>query len=256
MLRNKLKGALLALSALLVVGGAVFAQETKTPGADVTAPQGRKEAKRGGSGAFNRRGQLGRQGRRGRQGLGRLARQLNLTDAQREQMRSVAQNNRAQDGALRNEARQLRQQKRAGTLDANGTARLEQLRGQFKATRAARRNERLAHLTPEQKAQVAQFKERHTLGLSDAQKEQMKSLRQRFQHQNSGSRAEARKLMQQKRAGTLDANGQARLEQLRAQGQAARATQRNEFLNLLTPEQKAKFEQRKHNRRGGHRRLQ
>jgi Spy/CpxP family protein refolding chaperone len=233
MFKKMLKGATLGLSALLLMGGAMFAQEQAQPAPGADAPQGRQ---------FGRGGKMGRQGRHGRHQLGRVFRELNLTDAQKEQLKALRQ----QSAPQREEARKLMQQKRAGTLDANGQARLEQLKAQAKATKEANRAAFLAILTPEQKAQIEQFKQRakdRGLNLTDAQRQQMKALHEKYRQQDGPQRQEAMKLMQQKRAGTLDANGQARLEELHKAFMGQREARRAEFEAILTPEQKAKMEQ-------------
>ena len=246
MSKNKLKGATLAFSALLALGGSVFAQDKVMPPVNGDRP-GRMER-----GAHGPR-EFGRHGRHGKQKMGMALHALNLTDAQKTQLRALHESQRAQDTPQREEARRLMEQKRAGTLDANGTARLEQMRAAAKATRQARHNEMLAILTPEQKAQLERMKQERKdggLNLTDAQREQVKAMHQRAMQAQGPQREEARRLMEQNRAGTLDANGTARLEQLHNEMKAAREAQRNEMLNILTPEQKAKFEQM-HQNRGG-----
>jgi Spy/CpxP family protein refolding chaperone len=240
MFRNKLQGA--ALSLLLALGGAVFAQD-KTPAPGTDAPQGRFGQRAG------KQGRHGRRGKHGRQTAGRALRQLNLTDAQRQQLRDLA----GKSAPQRQEARQLMQQKRAGTLDAAGQARLEQLKAQAKANKQTQRDQFLAILTPEQRAQLEQMKAQakdRGLNLTDAQREQFKTLRQKYRQQDGPAREEAMKLMQQKRAGTLDAAGEARLQEIHKSFRAQQAARRAEFEALLTPEQKAKIEQMKQGRRG------
>ena len=246
MFKNKLSGATLALSALLAIGGAAFAQDKSAPAPNADKPQGR-EFGRGGK-EFGRGGPQGR-GRHGKHGMMRALHQLNLTDAQKEQLRGLRQ----QAAPQSEEARQLLQQKRAGALDAAGQARLEQLRKEFKANQEARRNQLLAILTPEQKAQLEQMKAQRKergLNLTDAQKEQMKALHERFRQQDGPQREEAMKLMQQKRAGTLDANGEARLTELHKTFMAQMQARRAEMEAILTPEQKAKMDQMRQNLRG------
>jgi Spy/CpxP family protein refolding chaperone len=233
MLRKMLRGATLGLSALLVMGGLGVAQEQGKPAPGADAPQGRE---------FRRGGKMGRHGRHGRHQMGRVFRELNLTDAQKEQLQALRQ----QSAPQREEARQLLQQKRAGTLDANGQARLEQLKAQAKATKEANRAAFLAILTPEQKAQLEQFKQRakdRGLNLTDAQRQQIRALHEKYRRQDGPQRQEAMKLMQQKRAGTLDAAGEARLQEFHKAFMAQREARRAEFEAILTPEQKAKMEQ-------------
>ncbi len=230
MLKNMLRGATLGLSALLVMGGAMFAQEQGKP-----APQGR-EFKR------ERGGETRGKGKHGRHQMSRVMRELNLTDAQKEQLKALRQ----QNAPNREEARKLIQAKRAGTLDATGQARLEQLKAQGKANKEAHRSQLLAILTPEQKAQLEQFKQRAKdggLDLTDAQRQQMKALHEKYRQQDGPQREEAMKLLQQKRAGTLDAAGEARLQEFHKTFMVQREARRAEFESILTPEQKAQMEQ-------------
>lgn len=245
-------GATLALGALFFCG-TLAAQQTTAPTEQPSGPRAER-----GFGKGQERGgfRMKRHGRHGKGGAMRhLLRDLNLTDAQKTQLRELHERQRAQFEPQMQEMRQLMQQKRAGTLDANGTARLEQMRASFKASRKANqeanRNAMLAILTPEQRAQVEQRKkeaQERGLNLTDAQRAQVKALHERYRLQNAGKFDEMRKLHQQQRAGTLDTNGTARLEQLRGELKSVHEAQRNEMLNLLTPEQKAKFEQMKQRR--------
>lgn len=255
-------GATLALGAL-VFCGTLAAQQTTAPTEQPAGPHAERGFGKRGFGKGEGRGgfRMGKHGRHGKgHGMGRMLRDLNLTDAQRTQLRELHERQRAQFAPQMEEMRQLMQQKRAGTLDTNGTARLEQMRATFKAqheaNRTANRNALLAILTPEQRAQVEQReKERKERGLNltDTQREQVKTLHQRYRQQNAAKFDEMRKLHQQQRTGTLDTNSTARLEQLRGELKASQEAQRNEMLNLLTPEQRTKFEQMKQ-QRGGFRR--
>lgn len=101
----------------------------------------------------------------------KFAEKLNLTEAQKEQIKQIRQNNREQNKAFFEQARQTRQELRAAR-QANDTARAESLkatlkaqREQFKLIRDAERAQILTVLTPEQKAQLEAMKaergERH-----------------------------------------------------------------------------------------------
>jgi Spy/CpxP family protein refolding chaperone len=90
-------------------------------------------------------------------GMFRALRQLNLTDQQRQQARTIMQTNFKNTQAQRQELRQLMQQRRAGTLDAAGQARAKELRGQFLEGRKTVRTQLAALLTPEQKAKLEEM---------------------------------------------------------------------------------------------------
>ncbi len=95
--------------------------------------------------------------RRARMGMLRGLRQLNLTDQQKQQARTIIQTNFQSTQTQRQELRQLMQQRRAGTLDANGQARAKELRTQLLDGRKAVRTQLAALLTPEQKAKLEEM---------------------------------------------------------------------------------------------------
>jgi Spy/CpxP family protein refolding chaperone len=115
----------------------------------VAAPHGGKPGKRG-----QHRAAFGAQ----------FAEKLNLTDAQKEQIRSIHRETREQNAAFFQSARQTRQELREAKR-ANDTAKADSLEGtlqsqreQMKQIRAAERERVLAVLTPEQRAQLEQWK--------------------------------------------------------------------------------------------------
>jgi len=96
--------------------------------------------------------------RRARIGMFRGLRQLDLTDQQKQQARSIMQANFQSTQAQRQELRQLMQQRRAGTLDTNGTARAQELRKQLMESRKSTHAQLTALLTAEQKAKLEEMK--------------------------------------------------------------------------------------------------
>ena len=105
-------------------------------------------------------GKGGRHGRGGRAEFGaRFAEKLNLTDAQKAQIKTVRQNFREQNKAFFDSSRNVFQQFREAKK-ANDTAKLESLKPQLEANRAQMQQLReqektqiLAVLTPEQRTQ-------------------------------------------------------------------------------------------------------
>jgi protein CpxP len=94
----------------------------------------------------------------------RFAQKLNLTDAQKTQIRDLQSNFREQNKAFFESARETRQQFRAAR-EANDTARLEALKGtiasqreQMKALHEQQRARIVALLTPEQRTQFEALK--------------------------------------------------------------------------------------------------
>lgn len=87
----------------------------------------------------------------------RALRQLNLTDAQKQQARTIFQSNFAGTKATRQELAQLRSQRRAGTLTPEQLARVKELRAQVQQSRMGVRSQLDGILTPEQKAKLAEM---------------------------------------------------------------------------------------------------
>lgn len=111
-------------------------------------------------------GKQGHHGRRhGRGEFGaRFAQKLNLSEAQKTQMRDVQKSFREQNKPLFEASKQTRLELKAAK-DANDTARMEQLkatlktqREQFKQARQAQHERVLALLTPDQRAQLDAMK--------------------------------------------------------------------------------------------------
>jgi Spy/CpxP family protein refolding chaperone len=87
----------------------------------------------------------------------RILRQLNLTDQQKQQARSIIQTNLQSTKAQRQELRQLTQQWRQNTLSAEGLARANELRKQLREGQKAVRDQLTGILTPEQKAKLEEM---------------------------------------------------------------------------------------------------
>ena len=105
----------------------------------------------------------GRHGRHGMMGE-KLAQKLNLTDAQKEQIRAIKTETREQNAAFFQSVRQTRQELRAAK-QANDTAKLDALKATFESQRAqmkqirdAEKQRVLSVLTPEQRTQFEQLK--------------------------------------------------------------------------------------------------
>lgn len=116
-------------------------------------------------GKLERRGE-GRRGDKGMRGgkhggdrmmMGAL-RQLNLTDAQKAQVKTIFENNKSNQ-AGREEMRGLMQKKRDGSLTEQEQARFKELKNQKRASAEQTHNAVLAVLTAEQRAQLDQIKQ-------------------------------------------------------------------------------------------------
>lgn len=200
---------------------------------------------------------------------GLLAAELNLTDAQRQQMKDILTASRTQNKQLyldyRTKLQQFRELKRANDPTASDVkAQLEAMKPQIKAARKASREAMLNVLTPDQRAQLKAERQSHGLGrrhglalrgavaqklnLTDAQKAQLKQLRETSNQENAQLFAEARakreELRSLRRSNDPRASDvKAQLEALRPQLEATRQQQHSAFLDVLTPGQRALIEQ-------------
>jgi Spy/CpxP family protein refolding chaperone len=116
-------------------------------------------------GGFGRGEGHGRGRGHGRQEFGaKFAEKLNLSDAQKQQIKDIKQNFRAQNKAFFDSVKQTHQDLRAAK-EANDTAKVEALkptldaqRAQMKQLRETEKNAVLAILTPDQRAQYDAMK--------------------------------------------------------------------------------------------------
>lgn len=146
-LRRKLSVAGLAFG-LVAFGGVALGQQPQPPVQNPAA--GAQQPREDGT---------ARRGMRRRAGLPilRVLRQLNLTDAQKQQVRSIMQTNLQSTMAQRQELRQLTRQWRQSTLSPDGLARANELRKQLSEGRNALRVQLAGILTPEQKTKLEEL---------------------------------------------------------------------------------------------------
>lgn len=258
-----------AFAAVLALNSIVSAQDSSAP----TSPQ----ADRG----KIERGYGKRHG--GGHGMRGLA-QLNLTDAQRQQLRAMSENFKNSTGSLREELRQIHSQKRSGAaLTAEQEARSNQLREQLKNAMEKQHQDFLAILTPEQRTQMEQFRGQKREGfgegregfkrgghrggfgegkrgdfgrglrgieLSEAQQQQLRTLNEQLMNSTKAQREELMQLHQARRGGTeLSAQQQERARQLREALRQSNEQFRANLQNILTPEQRQQIEQRREERK-------
>jgi protein CpxP len=159
-LKRKILTGITSGFAVVALSSFAMAQDnrsTTTPQQDEQKSE-RKAWKRGGEGkreGFRRGGRGGGFGMRG-------LRELNLTDAQKEQIRGILESKRANREAnqtQREELRQIVEAKRSGTITAEQEARLKTFREQRREAARQLHEQILAVLTPEQKAQLEQLKQ-------------------------------------------------------------------------------------------------
>lgn len=146
-----------AASALAVVAFTTFvsAQDTTTNKDDSMQKQEMRE-RRGGKRGF---GGKGMRGKHGGKMLMRSLEQLNLSDAQKTQVRTISENFKTSTQTQREELRSLGMKKRDGIITADEQARFKEVKTQIKASGEQMRDSVLAVLTAEQKTQLEQMKE-------------------------------------------------------------------------------------------------
>lgn len=201
-----------------------------------------------------------------------LGANLNLTDAQKQQMKDIRSADRASNQQLytdlRTKSRELRALRQANDPGAAAAkAEIESMKPQVEAARKASRLAMLAVLTADQRAQLKEARQsrgfgsfggrranamRHVvvskLNLTGEQKSQLQQLRKATQDKNQQLFADAKAKRQELHSLTRAndphaADVKAQLEALRPQLQAARQAQHEAFLSILTPEQRSQLEQ-------------
>jgi len=142
LLRTKLKYAAMTLGLLTALGAAAQAQQstTQTP---VQGPErmGRGEGRGPGRGGFDPR----------------MMRELNLTDAQKQQARAIIQQSLANNKTTLEELRQLVEKRQQGTLTTDDQARAKVLHEQMGAARKETETKMASLLTAEQKAKAEEL---------------------------------------------------------------------------------------------------
>jgi protein CpxP len=241
----------------------------------VTATSAIGFAQTAGPGTFHKHGM-------DRGSFGHIAAKLNLTDAQKQQMKDIRsadrENNKQLYADFRSKLQELRALKEANDPKAADIkAELESMRPQIQAARKASHEAILNILTPEQRAELKSARQSRGFGgvrgamhsmrgdfaaklnLTDAQKAELKQARQTTHEQNAQLFADAKAKRQELRSLSADdpraADMKAQLQALRPQLEAARKQQHEAFLNVLTAEQRAQLDQwkaqRQANRRQG-----
>ena len=150
-----------ATSALAVVAFTTFAsaQDTNKEENNSTQKQEMRERGKGGKRGFGGKGMRGGKHGGGDKMMLRALGQLNLSDAQKEQVRSISETFKTSTETQREELRNLGMKKRDGIITADEQARFREIRTQLKTSGEQMRNSVLAVLTAEQRTQIEQMKE-------------------------------------------------------------------------------------------------
>jgi protein CpxP len=158
-LKRKILTGITSGFAVVAFSSFAMAQDNSTTPQPDNQKSERKSWKRGdGEGT---RGGFRRGGHRGGFGM-RGLRQLNLTDAQKEQIRTIMESNRGNrevNQTQREELRQIIEAKRSGTITAEQQERLRAFKEQRRAEARQTHQQILAVLTPEQRTQLEQLKQ-------------------------------------------------------------------------------------------------
>lgn len=173
-----------------IIGGIAIAGAMAITGIVGVAQQQSTQEQGGKSRAEKHAGRGGHDGQSRRHGmergfLGRFAEKLNLTDAQKEQMKQISDRYRESNKALRGESRGDKRHDfgflNGGTFDEAAVRAAAQARAnkhvEMEVARARMMSEMFAVLTPEQKAQLA------------AERQQMEQKRQEWRSQR-GAKAD------------------------------------------------------------------
>ena len=155
-LRNRFAVACLVLGLLGALVAPVIAQQ---PGGSEDSGQ-------------TERGPRHRRGGRGDMGVMRMLRELDLTEAQQQQARSLVENYLAAIKPQREELFRLREQKEQGANEADLHDRAKALREQIRESAKNMRTQLLAILTPDQRAKLDQMESEFK-----ARREQMRERR-------------------------------------------------------------------------------
>jgi len=155
-LKQKFISAITFVFAIVAFTTFVSAQDNSVNQPGSSAKQERREHKgfgEGRHGGFDK----GMRGERGDRMMGGLNK-LNLTDAQKTQIKALMDSNRTANQSTFEQMRGLMMKKRDGSITAEEQTQLDSLRAQLKASAEQTHNSVLAILTPEQRAQLEQLK--------------------------------------------------------------------------------------------------
>lgn len=189
------KGLFGAFAIILAFGALAFAQEPQPPtpvAPDATLRGERIEQRR-----EKLRGRMGRQEGRegmrrhqGREGFGRRGpgmghlRELNLSDAQKEQSRAIMQRRLESTKGQREELFRLREKRIAGTFTAEDGARAKALHQEMSTSMEGARTEMAGVLTAEQKARLDGMKAERKAKHEQRMKERGERMKERQELRN------------------------------------------------------------------------
>jgi Spy/CpxP family protein refolding chaperone len=164
--------SIFSVFAILVLAASAHAQ-TATP---TSTPTDRPLRDRSEIFAKRNESRRGLRGMTHRGGIAHLIRELNLTDAQREQARAIMQRRLAATKSQRQELFNLREKRIAGTFTADDEARVKTLRQEMRASMQGIREEMQGILTPEQKAKLESLQQERKTRFAERRKQRQERL--------------------------------------------------------------------------------
>ena len=169
---------------MLAVGMGVCAQETQsqTPSTqDDTVQRDRVERiERRRERLGNREGRGPREGRERHRGMGRMMRELNLTEEQRQQSRAIIERRLESTKVQREELFKLREKRVAGTFTADDEARARALHQEIRTAMQGVGTEMDGLLTAEQKAKLEGLKKERKERMEQRMKERQERLNKKL----------------------------------------------------------------------------
>lgn len=174
-----LKQKFISTVTLAVAVGAfgTFVSAQETPAQDGSTQRQERVEGRGRRGGFGKEGRGGKHGGGGDRMMMHSLEKLNLTAAQKEQVKTIFENHHTQNQPQMEEMRGLAMKKRDGVITADEQTRFKELRTQTKASNDQLHDSISAILTTEQRAQLDKMKEE--------MREKMKERRQNRQNQSN-----------------------------------------------------------------------
>ncbi len=139
----KIKSIIISTVAVVAFSSFALAQDVKPTDNQDAAKQERRQ---------------GKNGRHGKDKAMRGLHKLNLSDAQKEQMKSLHERNKTQFQPQHEEMKTLMSKKREGIITDEEQSRLKDLKAQMRENGQKMHEEMMTILTPEQKTQMEQMK--------------------------------------------------------------------------------------------------
>ena len=166
------KGMFTVLGIILAAATFVVAQDQATTSPGGTLQKDRIERmERHRECARQREARMGRKSLDRRPGSGRLLKELNLSEAQQQQRRAIAERRLETVKAQREELMKLREKRVAGSLSAEDGARARALREEIRSAMQGARAEMESVLTTEQKARLEELQKERKIRIEQRMQE-------------------------------------------------------------------------------------